>query len=351
MKKVLFVNPGHFGSLTDTYFYCLNLKELCDVSYFGIFEEENSMKFDEINIIHLRISSNVYLKKIIFIWELRKLLYKNKFDFIFVNYFLGCSLINLFKKNGINIDIRTSIINNNAIISSLFNFILKLEVSFFSKITCISQSLIDYLNLPRRTHVLPLGAPELSLIKKDFSILNILYVGTFRERNIENTIYGFSKFLSNYKNKNIATYTIIGFGSDLETKLIRDAIIAEGMQNNISFKGKIRYPELVNYFLVNNIGLSYIPIRECFDNQPPTKTFEYLLSGMAVLATGTKENKKVITKENGRIVGDSVDEISEGLVFIYENRHKFNSTEIQLNSNKYSWEYIVKSNLYEYIKI
>jgi len=350
MKKLLFVNPGHFGTLTDTYFYCLNLKELYDVSYFGIFEEDNNLKFKGINIIHLNVSNNLFLKKIIFLLKLKKLLSKNEFDYVFVNYFLGCSLINLFRKNKINIDVRTSVINKNLIKSYLFNFILRVEVSCFSKITCISQSLTDYLKLPKRAHILPLGASELPLINKDFSTLKLLYVGTFREREIEKTIYGFSKFLSNHIDKSIASYTIIGFGSDLETKLIKDAILSHGMQNNIFLKGKIRYPELFDYFFESNIGISFIPIRECFDNQPPTKTFEYLLSGMFVLATGTKENKKVINTNNGLIISDSIDAISEGLEFIFHNRNKFNSTEIQSNSKKYSWEFIVKSNLHEYIK-
>lgn len=38
---------------------------------------------------------------------------------------------------------------------------------------------------------------------------------------------------------------------------------------------------------------------EYYDSQPPTKTFEYALSGLYVLATKTRENEKVITNDNG----------------------------------------------------
>lgn len=349
MKKVLFVNPGHFGSITDTYFYCQNLKDLFEVSYFGVFEEKNSIDSTGINIVHLNLPYNPILKKILFIWKLYKLTKKTKYDFIFINYFLGSSIIAFFSKTKTNIDIRTSTISKNKLSTLILNFILSIEVRFFSKISCISSSLSIYLNLPQHTHILPLGAPELPLINKDFSIMKILYVGTFKERSIVNTVHAFSKFISNYDNKKIATYSIIGFGSDEETRSIQEAITLEGMQENIFFKGKVRYPELFTYLNEHNVGLSYIPIRKCFENQPPTKTFEYLLSGMIVLATGTKENTKVINEKNGFIIGDSVDSLTEGFKIIYEKRHLFSSTDIQNCSKMYSWEFIVKNNLYEYI--
>lgn len=350
MKKVLFVNPGQFGSITDTYFYCLNLKDLYSVSYFGIFEEDSSVKCEGIDLIHLKLPFNSILRKIIFIWELFKFLKNNYFDYIIINYFLGSSIVTLFGKGKVNIDIRTGAISRSNFKSFILNFVLSVEVRMFDRISCISSSLSSYLNLPNRTHILPLGAPLMPLFKKDFSVLKILYVGTFKERNIEKTVYAFSKFISSLENKKIATYTIIGFGSEIETQRIKDAIFLEGMQDNIFFLGKVRFPELYTYLQENNVGMSYIPIKKCFDNQPPTKTFEYLLSGMIVLATGTKENIKVINDENGRITDDSIDSICEGLKIIFNNRMSFNSTNIQVSSKKFSWEYIVKSNLHEYIK-
>ena len=351
MKKILFVNPGPFGSLTDTYFYYLNLKDIYDITYIGLNAGNNIPKYPDINIIHLEISGNVFKQKILFLFEIYKLLKKNNdYCFILVNYFLGCSLINVFKRKNLIIDVRTSVISESKYITFFSNMLLSLEVSSFRQVSCISESLVEYLNLPKCTHILPLGAPSFPFIKKDFTTLKILYVGTFHQREIVKTIYGFFDFISKYDNKEIATYSIIGHGTDMDIKNIQDSIIQTGMQNHIFFKGTIRYPELNNYLKECNVGFSYIPIKKCFDNQPPTKTFEYLLSGMIVLATGTKENKKVIGKENGFIIDDEIKDIADGLQYIYNNRYNYSSEIIQKKSQKYSWENIIKSNLNSYIE-
>ena len=350
MKKILFVNPGYFGSITDTYFYYLNLKDKYDITYLGFDEDIDTLEYERIEIIHLKVKGNALIKKINLIKEIYKLIKGNDYDYVHINYFLGCSFINIFKKKYFNIDIRTGIISKNKIKKRLFNAILSFEVRFFDHFTCISENLKENLRLPKETHILPLGAPHLPLILKDFSILKVLYVGTFHNREIVKTIYGFSEFIAKYNNSNVATYTIIGFGSDEEIKNIQNTIILTGMQKHIFFKGKIMYPELTSYLEQSNVGMSFIPITEYFDNQPPTKTFEYLLSGMYVLATDTKENKKVITNENGLLIKDSIQEVSNGLQFIYENRHLLNSRNIQLQSQQYGWDKIVKNNLFLYIE-
>lgn len=346
----MFVNPGHFGSLTDIYFYYLNLKDVYEITYIGLDEDVVTPQYDGIKIIHLKINGNALIKKIILINETYKLVKGNDYDYVHINYFLGCSFINMFKRNYFNIDVRTSIISKNKLKKILLNMILSFEVSFFNHFSCISDSLKKHLKLPKATHILPLGAPHFPFVIKDFSILKVLYVGTFHNRDIVKTISGFSEFIKNCNNRNVGKYTIIGFGSDEEIKEIQDAIISTGMQKHIFFKGKIRYPELITYLEESNVGMSYIPIIECFDNQPPTKTFEYLLSGMCVLATGTKENKKVITNENGLLIDDSIEEICKGLSHIFKNRNLFNSRDIQKDSQQYSWENIVKNNLFSYIE-
>jgi hypothetical protein len=325
------------------------LKSNFDITYYGVYEGEAKVTVENIKIIHIKLSGNKGKRKLLFIYRLRKFLANENFDYVFVHYFLGCSLLKLFGKSEINIDVRTGVINKSRARTAFFNFILRLEVNCFSKISCISLSLQQHLKLPIRTHILPLGAPELKLARKSFANLKLLYVGTFKDREIEKTIYGFARFLSKHSINSSAIYTIIGYGSDLEISIIKEAISALGMDKNIFLKGRINYPELLDHLQENNVGISFVPMRDCFDNQPPTKTFEYLLSGMAVVATGTKENCKVINKDNGIIIKDSVDDFINGLDYIYENREEFDSIKIQENSRKFSWDYIVKSNLYEYI--
>jgi glycosyltransferase involved in cell wall biosynthesis len=114
---------------------------------------------------------------------------------------------------------------------------------------------------------------------------------------------------------------------------------------NIELIGRVNQSELHNYFNIAHIGISLIPIKPWFENQPPTKTFEYLVSGLPVLATATKENKKVITKENGILINDDIDSIKDGLRKIMKGflDQSFNSQKIMETNKMYSWEYIVKN--------
>lgn len=348
-KKILFINPGPFASLTDTLYYCLLLKTKYSITYFGYDENKPTIKYDGINIVHLQGCGNSIIKKIQFIISASKYAKNGNFDFILINYFFGCSLINIFNIKNLVIDIRTSTISNNEIKKSIQNLILSLEVRFFKNSSAISKSLVNFLKLPSRTVIIPLGAPLQPIINKEYSEFNILYVGTFHQRNIEKTVYGFAEFIkkNNYNIK--AKYSIIGRGSENEVSKINAAILNSNMSSYVKFIGEIKYPELLNYFSTHNVGMSFIPLEKQFDNQPPTKTFEYLLSGMIVLATSTKENCKVINTQNGVIIDDTIQGVSNGLNLIYENRHNYNSKIIQTNASKYSWETIISRDLVPYI--
>lgn len=350
MKKIVFINPGPFGSLTDTYYYYFFLKEYYEITYVGFDEGKDIIRYDKINLIHVNGGSKELANKICFFRKVREVLKRENFDFIMINYFIGCGIIRLFSGNKIVLDIRTSYIFNNKYKRLLYNTILSFESRLFKNISVITEGLATFLRLPVRCHILPLGAPLFPLVHKNFDSLSILYVGTFHQRNISNTIIAFAKFFREYCDEIPMHYTIIGFGSEDEINKIITTIETEKMTDHIFYKGVIRYPELTEYLNDHNIGMSYIPIENHYEHQPPTKTYEYLLSGMAVIATGTKENKKVINYSNGIIIKDSVEDIYTGLKEIYNRRNLYDTEGIQKDSRKYSWEDIVNGNLIPYIE-
>ena len=350
MKNILFIHPGQFGSQTSTYNYCLLLKENYNVDYIGFDEGLKNMNLEGINCIHLSQRQNVLASRIIFFKTIYKELKKKKYDFILVNYFIFCSVLSFFTKSKGVIEIRSGYIFSSYFKRFLYNTILFFEVRFFKNCTTISPGIVKYLHLPKRTHILPLGSKSFPLIKKDFESLRILYVGTFHERNISKTIHAFAKFHKEYNTKININYTIIGFGTKTEINNILNTIDILEMKDQVAYKGTIRGPELDSYLEEHNIGMSYIPIKKHFEHQPPFKTYEYVLSGLTVLATATKENKKVITRENGVVVGDSIYDVYEGLVQIFENRQFYNSLTIQKNAQQYSWDSIVNKNLIPYIE-
>lgn len=350
MKNILIIQLGQFGSETITYNYCLLLKDKYKINYIGFDDGLPNKNIEEINYVHLSQQGNGLTNRFLIYKTIYKELKKTKYDFILINYFIFCSLIRLLSKNKMAVEILTAYISPNKIKRIFYNTLISLESRFFKHIITTTEGMVKYLFLPKRTHIRPNGANPIPFCKKDFDSLRILYVGTFHNRNITNTIHAYTKFFHEYKNLIKTNYTIIGFGSKVDTNEIIDLINDLGMKNQITFKGEIRRPELDEYFKINNVGMSYIPINNYFDHQAPLKSYEYLLSGLSVLATATEENKKIITSENGVIIEDSIDDIYNGLKQIYNNRFLYNSESIKKEAQNYSWENIIKENLIPYIE-
>ena len=87
-----------------------------------------------------------------------------------------------------------------------------------------------------------------------------------------------------------------------------------------------------------------------FDNQPPTKTYEYLVSGLPVIATGTKENAKILNDSCGVLIDDNEVSFALGLQAIVSKRKTFNSAKIRNMYQENLWENIVNNNLKNYIE-
>jgi glycosyltransferase involved in cell wall biosynthesis len=348
MKKILIVNPGHYGSFVDTLYHVKYLKSKFHIEYFGINEEQGS-NFD-IKVILLDKKSNGMLSKIYFLFMLNKFLRKNNYDILFINYFVGCSLINFFRGSFIKVlDIRSSIISSKFLYRYFFNWLLKVESLFFSNITVISQGVREYLNLDKSAHILPLGGPIYKYAPRDQESLNLIYVGTFNSRNLHHTILGFHKFYLKYGDKIQMKYRIIGSGNNFENQFIMN-LISDLNNDSIEFLGFVNHSEIGSYFNLSNLGVSYIPITDYFNYQPPTKTFEYLLSGMPVIATQTVENCKVINEMNGILIEDSSESFYNALVKFYYKRNDFDYFKIYKDSQRYSWENIVTNNLSYYFE-
>jgi glycosyltransferase involved in cell wall biosynthesis len=164
-------------------------------------------------------------------------------------------------------------------------------------------------------------------------------------RNIKDTVEGFFRFFKEYENLIEMNYTIIASGTVKERNSIVSKINDLGMNGHISFKGSIRSFELDEFYKISNVGVSYIPVTDYFDHQPPLKTYEYLMNGLPVIATGTEQNKLLINTGNGVIIEDSSDGFYMGLNLIFNNRLSYKSENIQAESLEYSWETIIKENV------
>lgn len=339
MKKILVIGRSQFGYHSDTYYMCKYLKDDWKITYLSWDYRQKRIYMDGVEAIYISRNGSYPRRKSRFLKIVLNEIKNNNFDIHFVKYIRGCSLLKILNpsKNFI-FDIRSGAVYQYRTARLLSDCFLRLEAMFFKHKTVISRSLAEKLNL--NAYILPLGADVLSESKKTFSSLELLYVGTLFNRNIGLTIEGFSKFYHNYKDKLKIRYTIVGTGPGNEEERLKKTVKRERLKDAVVISGLIPHNQIKPYFDSHNIGVSFIPITAYFDVQPPTKTFEYLLSGMPVIATNTTENKKVINPENGVLINDDPDSFCESLKEIYRKRNNFCSEKIREDSLNNTWSKI-----------
>jgi glycosyltransferase involved in cell wall biosynthesis len=348
-KKVLIIDDKQFGYLNRTYYLNKYFKK-----YYNIFNlchdlEKSKIKLDGVKVEYVPFKGNKIFKKIRFINRAISEI-KNHYDLIFVNYFIGCSLLKIFSPyKNIVLDIDTGYISEKKILLSLFNMILFFESLFFKKITIISEGLRELLKINKnKVHIFPVGSDIVSVNKKKFDVLRILYVGVLgKKRKLENTILGLKKFYREYNNKLSIKYTIIGSGPS-QSDLI-ELVKKNKLNNVINIIGYVPHEDLKKYFDTHNIGISYVPILKCYNFQPPTKTFELLAAGMPVIATNTFENRRLINKKNGVLIADTAEGIYHGLKKIIKY-NGYDSYSIRQSIEEYTWNHIMNQNLKIYFR-
>jgi len=349
--RLIIVNSEQFGHHTDTYYYCRYLNAEFDIDY--ICWDHGLPKLAAIGVNVIYVSRQGGLSRA---WRFAKAV-RDRVErtdsdtpqVIFVNYMkimATCLRLRHWDRCMV-LDVRTGAIDSNPVLRTLKNILLRVECMLYRNVSIVSGGLASRLRLQRRAFVLPLGADELCKGDRRFESLNLLYVGTLHNRNIQAAVSGFARFSA--ASGHVGTFTIIGGGTNDEESDLKRLIEELGLQDSVSVLGPIPHNQLAGYFAQHTVGLSFIPMTAYYDVQPPTKTFEYLLSGMPVLATATRENKRVISERNGVIVEDNAQAVCDGLLEIDHRLVSYDSREIKDTAKEYRWPVII-SDLKHYIR-
>lgn len=341
MYNLLIINKEQYGYHIDTYKYCVYLSEKFNVTYICWDEGREKVVTDGVRCVYLRKEGSIINRFLILIRAIQKEIEINSFDVIFVIYFFGSSILRLLNlKASINLDIRTIAVTDNKLNNFLLDNLLKLESLLFKYVSVISEETAHQLGI-KKYKVLPLGGE--CLIKSNilFDDLNLIYVGTLSNRNIMNLIEGFKAYLQDYPFSKKATLTIVGDGYGEELQVINKFITNHSLDDFIFTTGYIQNYKLGFYLEKATCGVSFIPITKYYQNQPPTKTYEYLLSGLPVLATNTNANAKIINKQNGILIQDDIDSVSKGIFEISQKLNSYNSNVIKNEMKKSLWANIV----------
>ncbi len=349
--EILFVCRKQFGYSVDNYYHCKYLKEDYLITYLSPYVGWEKINIDGVNPVYCLFRKNRVLNNIRFYYKVLNFIQQERYKLVILNRNYFFFLFKIFNPGKIFIyDIRSGIISSSAVRLFFYTLLIKLDLLFFRNITIISDSLADQMKI-KHYHLLPLGAEKFELPPKKFKELRLVYVGSFNKRRIEDTVTGFGLFLNKFKGEKDVSYHIYGFGDPLSENKILDSINSQHLKEKVVFHGKILHEQLPDVLRDCNVGVSYIPLTSYFDLQPPTKTFEYLLAGMPVIATRTKENEKVINEYNGVLVKDNPEDFNNGLSIIYDriSANQYTSSGIIEISESYTWEKIVKNNLKLYI--
>lgn len=348
MKKILFIGNIQFGYLTDTFKYCEYINNTYDVEYICFDSGEPKIKMPNVKVHYIPYTKSHLIRGLYYMaYTLCRLIFYK--GFIFIVYFPRCSYLKriLFWKK-MHIDIRTLSVNHDENARKIEDSILEKEINRFNSISFISDGVKNKLNIKSKIPIfsLPLGADSISTTPKQYNDLKLLYIGSLTNRNIITTVKGLELFLQHFPQIEL-TYDIIGNGTEFTE--IKQYIYEHNLSKHIQLHGKIPHNMLKPYLDKNNIGVSFIPILDYYQEQPPTKTYEYAMSGLYCIATCTKENKKIINSRNGILINDTAESFAQGLHKIYLSKEDIRYTNIIESMQQYSWESIIKKHLYPII--
>lgn len=346
--KILFVCMAQYGKLVDTYMYCQQMKQKNQVSYLCWDYGYSKIEEEDLEIIYVQRTGSIVARYFRYLKAAINQIRLGKYDICHITNFIGCTVLKILNRKTVFIyDIRSGSINANMLKRTLRDGLRILESYYFKNVTVISSGLAKKFKIHRRSVVISVGSVKKTKHMKEFSKFKILYIGTLFNRRIQDTVVAVARMRS--KLKEIEKYTIITHSPRSEIEFLNNVIVKANATSFIEIVGEVQYSKLGSYLEEHNVGMAYIPINPYYDLQPPTKLFDYMLSGLAVIATATTENKRLVNDSNGVLVEDSVDGICKGLRYLTEKKRKFNSTAIEESVKDYTWQ-LLAAKLYKYMQ-
>jgi glycosyltransferase involved in cell wall biosynthesis len=348
LDTIILVSPDQYGYFTIYYNYAKYLGKESDVTYICFDQGETKFEPSEnVRVVYVPLSDKKTFNILRYYREIIRTYYSRLPAKLILKYYFFSSFLNLFiPRKSLILDIRTGYISKTKIKTFIYNLIIRSEALAFKRVIVLSESLRKRLKLRiYKTTIIPLGANPDTFSAKEFVKLKLLYVGTLISRNIYQTVEGLFKYIKQNNNNLDVTYHIVGGGKPAEVNKLKNTISHFNLQDIVHYEGQIYGDNLRMFFKNCNIGVSYIPMIEDYDCQPATKTIEYLMAGMPVLATETSENKKIISEYNGVLIKDDPQSFADGLKKIVSVMLKYDGKMISSSVNDYSFECIIDTKL------
>jgi glycosyltransferase involved in cell wall biosynthesis len=342
--KILFINQNQFGYHMDTWYYCKYLHSEFKITYICFDQGLEKKHIQGVDVIYIPFDIGPLKRNLRLLSESQRFIDDYELEFVFIKYFRFCSYLafrNFRKRKIFNLDVRTGSVVSKFWVRYANDLFMRIEAVFFKNISVISESLRAKLRLSTSALILPLGADSLYKgCHPDMSFIRMCYIGTFTDRHLETVVLGIAHYIETTEDHNVSL-DLFGSGwrgEELKLKMLVDEV---GLNENIKFHGYIHHDRLNSLFGNYNVGVSYVPMTDFFNFQPVTKTFEYIFSGLYVIATRTAENAKVVSGTHGILIDDDVESFSRALKHIRDSEYELNSRDLSYaRLEKYHWHSI-----------
>ncbi len=353
--KILLVTTTQFGYLVDYYRYYGYLKKKgYDVKYICIDYGHEKIENGNPDIHYINGQGNKLLRHFKFINGIKKLEKEYQFDRIMLHVFpLITSLLLLIPRHKMYIDIRTISIHNKLYKRLFFDFLMKIASVCFKHTSTITDTAAQQLGI-KKYKLLPVGGASFTSDEKEVPYNQeyreifangdyvFLYVGTLNKRNIIDCVIGFHSFVKKNPSAKVR-FVIIGTTNGRELQDINDYIELNNLRNKVHTLGYIPQSKLSYFFNNTHCGISYMPLSMPFSKQPNTKTYEYLVNGLPVIAIASTDNLQILGSSKapcGVIIEDSAEGFEHGVNQVFESRHLYQREQIAREFNKYEWDNI-----------
>ncbi|NJE11149.1 glycosyltransferase [Thermococcus sp. MAR1] len=127
----------------------------------------------------------------------------------------------------------------------------------------------------------------------------LLYSGSInKSRQVSKFVRALTPILKKYKNLKLL---LVGDGDEIVE--LNQYLNSVGVKDQVILTGRIAFKEIPKYYWISDIGLSFIKPKEMYLVSSPCKLFEYLGSGLVVIANSeVPEQKRVMSSSKGGIL-------------------------------------------------
>lgn len=350
-KKLIIINKWSFGYHTDSYKWCEYLKDCYDITFICFDSEPKRMSMPGVEVKYVKYSGSRRTRGFRYVaYCIWYMLWHHAPTII--SHFDHCEILRrLFPFRKLLLDIRTLSISPNEVVRKQKQIDMVKSCKYFKHISAISEGVINKLNLSgKKVNLLRLGADVISKTPKRYDKLRLLYVGTFNNRHLNKVLIGIAIFRKEHPNVPISV-DFVGSGELEGSEQLCDIAADLEINDIVKFHGHIPYDELEPFFSRNNIGISFVPITDYYEYQPPTKTFEYAMSGLFTIATRTFANREIITPDNGILIKDTPYAFADALTKLSNGGlQQINEHKVRESLKDMQWSNIVENELKPILK-